>query len=133
MQIVTTLHEAFNQRDRDALLATLSEDVVWHVPGNDAPADGFAGRQAVWEEVFEPLWLSPARLREHEVIEHGEHAVALTEWLHNFGDGEQRFESVEVLRLADGLIVERHEHISRHEELNRLFARGCAGDGALEP
>ncbi len=114
MEILRTLHEAFNKRDRDALLATLSQDVVWHLAGADSPSDRFAGRQAVWEEVFEPLWQSPARIVDGQLFEHGEHVVALTEWIHNFGDGEQRFEAVEVVRLADGLVAERHEHISRH-------------------
>ncbi len=131
MEILRTLHEAYNRRDRDALLALLSEDVVWHVPGTSSMAGTFVGRKAAWKGVFQPMWPTPARINAGEILEHGDQVVALVEWRHNFGDGEQGWTGVEVLRLAGGLVAERHEHMSRQEELDRLFERGCAA--ALEP
>lgn len=131
MEIVRKLHEAFNARDRDALLALLAEDVRWHLPGPHSPAGGFAGRQAVWDGVFAPLWASPARLEDRQIVEHGEHVVAFVEWFHNFGEGERGWKAVEVLRLAGGLVVERHEHMSHQEELARLFERGCVADSGV--
>jgi ketosteroid isomerase-like protein len=124
--IVPTLHEAYNRRDRDALLALLADDVVWHVAGTSSMAGTFAGREGVWKGVFEPMWPTPARVFARDVVEHEDQLVALVEWRHNFGDGEQGWTGVEVLRLADGLVAERHEHMSRQAELDRLFERGCA-------
>ena len=126
MTSVTDLHEAYNRRDRDALLALLADDVVWTVPGTSDMAGTFAGRDIVWRRVFEPMWPTPARVHAVDVVEHGDQHVALVEWSHNFGDGEQIWTGVEVLRLADGQIVERHEHMSRQAELDALFQRGCA-------
>ena len=126
MTIVPTLHEAYNRRDRDALLALLADDVVWNVPGTSDMAGSFAGREKVWRRVFAPMWPTPARVYARDVVEHEDQVVALVEWRHNFGDGEQGWTGVEVLRLVDGLIVERHEHMSRQAELDRLFERGCA-------
>lgn len=127
-QIVRALHEAFNRRDREALLECLAEDVVWHAAGAHPMAGTFEGRDALWEGSLEPLWESPARLEDHAILEHGEHVVALVEWFHDFGDGERGFEAVEVLRLADGRVVERREFLSHEAELDRLFSRGCAAD-----
>lgn len=128
MTIVSALHEAYNRRDRDALLALLTDDVVWHVPGTSPMAGTFAGREKVWRRVFGPLWPTPARVFARDVVEHEDQVVALVEWRHNFGDGEQGWTGVEVLRLAGGLVAERHEHMSRQAELDRLFERGCAAD-----
>lgn len=128
MEVVRKLHEAFNQRDRETLLGCLSEDVVWHVAGNGPFAGAFAGRDGVWKGELEPLWESPARLADREVLEHGEHAVALVEWFHNLGEGERGWKGVEVLRLANGRVAERRELMSEQAELDRLFIRGCPAD-----
>lgn len=127
-ELVRRLHEAFNRRDRDGLLGCLAEDVVWEVAGEHPLAGTFEGRSALWQESLEPLWESPARVEDHQLLEHGEHVVALVEWIHNFGDGERGWKGVEVLRLANGQVAERREFTSHQEELDRLFARGCAAD-----
>jgi ketosteroid isomerase-like protein len=123
--IVSTLHDAYNRRDREALLALLTDDVVWQVPGTTSMARTFVGRESVWKGVFAPMWPTPARVFARDVIQHEDQLVALVEWRHNFGDGEQGWTGVEVLRIADGLIAERYEHMSRQAELDRLFERGC--------
>ncbi len=128
VELVRKLHDAFNQRDREALLGCLSEDVRWHVAGDGPFAGSFEGRDGVWEGVAEPLWESPARLEDRELLEHGEHVVALVEWFHNFGEGERAWKGVEILRLANGLVAERSEVISNQAELDRLFIRGCPAD-----
>lgn len=124
--IVSRLHEAYNRRDRDALLALLTDDVVWHVPGTSSNAGTFVGHDGIWKGVFGPMWPTPARVVARDVVEHEDQLVALVEWRHNFGDGEQAWTGVEVLRLVDGLVAERHEHMSRQAELDVLFERGCA-------
>jgi ketosteroid isomerase-like protein len=123
---ISALHDAYNRRDRDALLALLTEDVVWHVPGTSSNAGTFVGREGAWKGAFQPFWPTPARVSAREVFEHADQLVALVEWRHNFGDGEQGWTGVEVLRLVDGLVAERHEVLSRQAELDVLFERGCA-------
>lgn len=124
--VVRSAHEAFNQRDRDAFLARLAEQVVWHVPGDNPMAGTYAGRERLWEGFMEPMWGSPARIEDREVLVNGDHVVATGEAVHNFGDGERRFETVEVLRVDDGHVVERWEFTSGQTELDELLTRGCA-------
>jgi len=124
--IVSTLHDAYNRRDRKALLALLTDDVVWQVPGTTSMAGTFTGRDSVWKGAFAPMWPTPARVFARDVVEHEDQLVALVEWRHNFGDGEQGWTGVEVLRIVDGLVAERHEVMSRQAELDVLFERGCS-------
>jgi ketosteroid isomerase-like protein len=124
--IVRKSHQAFNERDRDALLSCLAEDVVWHVGGEHPMAGSYEGTDSLWEGFMGPMWASPARVEDHEVRVHGDYVLALGEAVHDFGAGEQRFETVEILRLEEGRIIERWEFTSGQDELDRFFIRGCA-------
>ena len=124
--VVERLHDAYNRRDRAALLACLANDVVWHVEGDNPSAGVYDGRERVWDAVFEPLWASPARIRDDELLEHGEHVIALQRALHNFGDGERSWQAVEVLRIAANHVAERWEFTSDRASLDALLRRGCA-------
>lgn len=126
--VVRRLHQAFNDRDRDAFLGCLAEDVVWHVEGQGPSAGTYTGREPLWEQHYGPLWASPAQVREDQVIDHGEHVVVVGEEVHNFGDGERGWKTVEVFRLADGHVAERHAFTSDQAELDRLLMRGCPAD-----
>ncbi len=119
-------HQAFNDRDRDAFLGCLAQDVVWHVVGEHPLAGTYEGRDSLWENYMEPMWSSPARVEDREVLEHGDHVVAVGDVVHNFGEGEQRFETVEVLRLDGERVVERWEFTARQAELDRRLTQGCA-------
>jgi ketosteroid isomerase-like protein len=128
--VVRRLHEAFNERDRDALLRCLSEDVAWQVAGSHPLAGNYEGRNHLWDAFFEPMWPSPARIEDHDILEHGEYVIALEAAIHNFGEGEQSWETAEVFRLEGGRVVERREFTSRQPELDRLLTRGCAAGAA---
>lgn len=127
-QVVRALHEAFNNRDQDAFLGYLAEDVTWHVEGDSPLAGAYKGRDGAWDAYFGPLWASPARYEDGEIIGHGEHVVALAEMIHNFGDGERGWKTVEVLRVADGKVTERLGRTSGQADLDSFLIRGCAAD-----
>lgn len=127
-QIVRALHEAYNDRDRDAFLGYLADDVVWNVGGSSPMAGAYRGREAAWQRYFEPLWLAPARIVDGEVVTHGEHVVAFAEERHNFGDGERAYPTVEVVRLRDGKVAERWAFTTGQDELDTFLARGCAAE-----
>ena len=126
VELVVRLHDAYNRRDREELLACLADDVVWHVEGDNPSAGVYEGRQRVWDAVFDPLWMSPARVHDDQLLEHGEHVIALQRAIHNFGDGERTWLAVEVLRIANGRVAERWEFTSDRAELDALLTRGCA-------
>ncbi|HVM14128.1 MAG TPA: nuclear transport factor 2 family protein [Egibacteraceae bacterium] len=123
-----TLHRAFNDRDREAFLACLVDDVTWHVEGQHPMAGTYHGREDLWDGYFGPMWQSPARWEDHEVRDHGDHVVALGEVFHNFGEGERGWRTVEVLTLRDGRVAERRAFTSGQPELDRFISRGCAAD-----
>lgn len=130
--VVRTLHRAFNDRDRDALLGCLADDVTWHVEGNHPMAGTYEGAEALWEGHFGPLWASPQRFEDHEVNDHGDHVVALAEVFHNFGEGERGYETVEVFRVDDGRVAERWAFTSGQQELDAFITRGCAAAAEQE-
>ncbi|MGI8624375.1 MAG: nuclear transport factor 2 family protein [Solirubrobacteraceae bacterium] len=132
-EVVRRSHQAYNDRDRDAFLGCLAEDVVWHVAGGHPLAGTYRGRDGLWQDLMDPLWASPARVFEHQLLEHGDHVVAVVDAVHDFGEGEQRFETVEVFRLDGGRVAERWEFASRQAELDRLFTRGCAAAAGQDP
>lgn len=124
-QVVRALHDAFNDRDEERFLGLLAEDVTWHVEGDHPMAGAYTGRDGAWDGYFGPMWASPARYGDGQVLSHGEHAVALTEMFHNFGQGERGWKTVEVLRIADGKVVERWASTSGQGELDTFLTRGC--------
>ena len=131
--IVRKSHQAFNERDRDALSSCLADDVVWRVAGEHPLAGAYRGSDRLWEEFLGPMWASPARVEDREILAQGEYVVALGHAVHDFGGGEQRFETVEVVRIDDGRIAERWEFNSGQAELDRFFIRGCAAAAEQAP
>lgn len=126
VDVVVRLHDAYNRRDREALLACLADGVVWHMEGDNPAAGEYRGRERVWTEVFDPLWLSPARVEDDSLLEHGDHVIALQRAIHNFGDGQRTWQAVEVLRIAGGRVAERWEFTTDRASLDALLQRGCA-------
>ncbi|MFP3906908.1 MAG: nuclear transport factor 2 family protein [Acidimicrobiales bacterium] len=111
--------EAFNRRDRDAMLDAFAPDIVWRVPGDNPLAGAYEGRDAVWNDVFAPLWDAPPRIQIHDVLGQEEYAVALTEVV--TGENSPSFRLLEVARIADGMIAERWAYIDRQNEVDELL------------
>ncbi len=130
-EVVRAVHRAFNDRDRDALLGCLAQDVSWHVAGDEPLAGSYEGRSGLWEGYLEAMWPSPARVEDRDVREQGEYVVAFATAIHNFGEGEQSWETVEVFRLDGGRVVERWEFTSDQAELDRFLTRGCAAGAGI--
>lgn len=129
--LVRRLHQAFNDRDRDRMLACVTDDVRWHVPGDHPMAGSYRGRDRLWEDLLQPLWPSPARVEARDVIVHGDHVVALTDEIHDFGGGERAWKTVETFALADGRVTQRWAFTSGQAELDAFLTRGCAADPSV--
>lgn len=134
-ELVRTLHRAFNDRDREALLGCLAADVRWQVRGDHPMAGTYDGREEVWQRLFEPLWPSPARVEDGDVLVHGDHVVSLGAEVHNFGEGERAWPTVEILEVRDGQVAARWAFHSDQAELDAFLTRGCAaaGEPSLNP
>lgn len=102
------LFEAFAGGDADTMGASMTDDVVWHLPGTNAFSGRFDGRQAVIGrlERMREAGLS-ARLEVHDVVANGEHIVALVH-LHVVSAGGERYDQpqVQVMHVRDGRIAE---------------------------
>jgi ketosteroid isomerase-like protein len=121
----SALHDAyqraFEERDRQALLALIAEDAQWHVFGDSAFAGTVRGRDKIWETFFAPQWDTPRQMEIHDVLDNGEHIVALGAVSFSGADGGVRFKTVEVYHHEDGLLTERWFFVDRRQELDRLL------------
>lgn len=102
------LFDAFSDGDTDAMLGSMTEDVVWHAPGTNAFSGRFDGRQAVMDRLarMRDAGLS-ARVETHDVVANGEHIVALVH-LHLVNADGDRYDQpqVQVMHVRDGRISE---------------------------
>jgi ketosteroid isomerase-like protein len=119
---------AFKERDRQALLSLIAEDAQWHIFGDSAFAGTVRGREDTWETFFAPQWHTPRQLQVHDVLDNGEHIVALGEVAFAEADGELRFKTVEIHDHADGRLTERWFFVDRPEELDRLLDGSASDD-----
>jgi hypothetical protein len=112
-QAARTAYKAFEDRDRDALLGTIAEDVTWHGPLLGTTQ----GRDAVWEQFFAPLWQAPIRSEIHDVLDNGEHVVTLSEVVFDLPDGPRSWKVAEVGHYNDaGQLTERWAFVEREQE-----------------
>lgn len=125
--VLTRLHNAFNERDAEAFRALLADGVVWHVPGNHPVAGTYHGREEVWERYIAPFWSTPAQITDHAALSHPDYQLVavLYEVVHDLGDGEVRLPGIEVARLADGQVTERWEFEEDQAEVDRLITRAA--------
>jgi hypothetical protein len=102
------LFDAFAGGDPDTTSASMTEDVVWHLPGTNAFSGRFDGRQAVIDRLgrMRDAGLS-ARLEVHDVVANEEHIVALVH-LHLMNAAGERYDQpqVQVMHVRDGRIAE---------------------------
>ncbi len=106
--VIDRFNEAFNRHDVDAVMALMTEDVVFE--NTYPPPDGerHAGQAAVrgfWERFFEST--PAARFDAEEMFTAGDRAVV--RWVFNWGDGHVR--GVDVMRVRDGKVAEKLSYV----------------------
>lgn len=79
------------------------------------------GRDKIWEKFFAPQWDTPRQLEVHDLLDNGEHIVALGAVSFAGADGDVRFKTVEVYHDGEGLLTERWFFVDRRQELDRLL------------
>ncbi len=113
-ELVCKLYDARARGDLETVREMLHENVVWHEPDLDNPHTGdLHGPDAVLGMIQEAQKLTDGtfRLVPREVLDHGEHAIALIEWSAE-RDGERiEGKEVAVYRVRDGKIVEVSFHL----------------------
>lgn len=108
LEAVSRFNEAFNAHDVDAVMALMTEDVVFD--NTYPPPDGerFTGRTAVrayWERFFAE---SPnAHFDAEEMF--GDATRVTVRWRFDWGDGHVR--GVDVIRVRDGRLAEKFSYV----------------------
>lgn len=113
-RVIYELYTARERGDLDAVRQTLAEDVVWHEPDLDNPHTGdLHGPDAVLGMIQEAQRLTDGTfsLVPREVVEHGEHVVALIDWSAELGGERIEGKEVAVYRVRDGRIFEVSFHL----------------------
>ena len=106
--VIDRFNDAFNTHDVDAVMALMTDDVVFEStgPGPDGERhEGAAAVRAAWEALFAA---SPtARFDTEEVFTAGDRATV--RWRYDWGDGHIR--GVDVLRVRDGKVCEKFSYV----------------------
>ena len=121
--IIARIHDAFNRRDRDAIAAELTEDVVFHqIPGIEGAPPTVHGRDQVMEGFDMMMQLGGQRIEHHN-------AEALAGYVVGIGtatftvDGEERsVQIIDVCGMREGKLAERWAMLDDPEEAQRIFA-----------
>jgi uncharacterized protein len=119
------LFDAFADGDADAMVGSMTEDVVWHAPGTNAFSGRFDGRRAVMDRLARMRDAGPStRVEAHDVVVNDEHIVALVH-LHLVNADGDRYDQpqVQVMHVRDGLIAELWEMNQDQAVLDLLMGR----------
>lgn len=85
---------------------------LWRRPWNEG--------DAVWEHCFAFQWDAPVRVEDHDILDNGEHAMALLDIVVGSGEDQRSWKTAEVVHLRDGLIAERWAFTERQAELDEI-------------
>jgi ketosteroid isomerase-like protein len=110
--VLHKLHAAQNAMyaggDVDAVRALLAEDIAWHVPGRNAIAGVYRGRDEVLAYFRRRRELAGHTMRLHPreiMVGDGDHIGALTDGTATIDGVEYRWGTVGLYRVRDGLIA----------------------------
>ena len=105
---IERFNEAFNRHDIDAIMALMTDDVVFEntSPGPDGERhEGQAAVRAAWEGFFAA---SPnAHFETEELFAAGDRAVF--RWRYSWGDGHVR--GIDLFQVRDGKVAEKLSYV----------------------
>lgn len=108
LETIQLFNAAFNRHDVDAVMALMTEDVIFEntsPPPNGERREGQAAVRAFWEQFFAG---SPNALFEAEdTFAAGDRCVV--QWRYSWGDGHIR--GVDLFRVRDGKVAEKLSYV----------------------
>lgn len=93
----------------EPLREVLADDIVWHIPGDNAIAGEYRGREAVMEYFARRRDLAAATFRMHPgemLVGDGDHVAVLTDGTATIGGMERRWSTVGLYRLRGEQVAE---------------------------
>jgi ketosteroid isomerase-like protein len=108
IETIDRFNEAFNRHDVDAIMALMTDDVVFDSTSPAPDGKRFEGQEAVrrvWESLFRA---SPdSHFEGEEIFATGDRCVV--RWRYSFGAGHVR--GVDIMRVRDGKVSEKFSYV----------------------
>ncbi len=107
-RLLRDAYDAFGRRDIPALMAGLSDDIAFVIPGNSVQSGTFAGKQEVgrYFSIVQAHTGGTHRVEVLDVLANDERAVALLRALGERGDDVFDLTVVHICPVSDGKITE---------------------------
>ena len=101
-------YAAFGAGDMQTVDALLSDDIVWHSPGNNPLAGDYKGKDQVFGLFAKLVELTEGTFRQeiHDLLANDEHAVALCTLSASRGSKSVEFPVANVSHIRDGRVTE---------------------------
>jgi len=107
-QTARSAYDAFLSGDMETMGGLMSDDIVWHAPGNNALSGTYSGKEEVFG-LFAKIGEmadGPMQMDIHDVLASDEHAVALLTATVSRGGNSADLRAVHIMHVADGQISE---------------------------
>lgn len=117
-------YEAFGKGDMDTVNELMSDEVVWHVPGNNPLSGDYRGKQAVFGLFGKIMELTEGSFRNdiHDVLANDEHAVVMVVAQAHRGEKLLDDRQVHVLHLKDGKVTEFWNHFGNQNAVDEFWS-----------
>jgi ketosteroid isomerase-like protein len=106
--VIDRFNEAFNRHDVDAVMALMTDDVIFDNTSPQPDGERFEGQSAVrdfWAQFFAS---SPnAQFDAEEIVVMGDRACV--RWRYSWGDGHIR--GIDLFRVRDGKVAEKLSYV----------------------
>jgi ketosteroid isomerase-like protein len=101
-------YNAFLTGDMEGMGALMSDDIVWHAPGNNPLSGTYRGKEEVFEFFGKIAELSdgPMQMDIHDVLANDDHAVALLTVTASRAGKTLNGRAVHTMHVADGQLTE---------------------------
>jgi hypothetical protein len=108
VQIVRNAYEAFLSGDMATMGELMSDDIVWHAPGNNALSGTYSGKENVFGFFAKIAEMTdgPMQMDIHDVLANDDHAVTLLTATVSRGGNSVDLRAVHIVHVADGQLTE---------------------------
>jgi ketosteroid isomerase-like protein len=107
-EVIARFNEAFNRHDVDAVMALMTDDVVFENTSPVPDGERFVGQanvRAFWERFFTD---SPnAHFEAEDIVTAGDRSAV--RWRYDWGDGHIR--GIDLFRVRDGKVAEKLSYV----------------------
>jgi len=101
-------YEAFSTGDMATMSELMSDEIVWHSPGNNPLSGTYQGKEEVFGLFARIAELSdgPMEMDFHDILASDDHVVALLEVAVSRGGKRLEGKTVHIMHVADGQLTE---------------------------